>query len=254
MLPLSNLIITRAARVRLLLIAGLSLMASRASAEQPLIDIQACFIKATKQQLTAAMEAVHIASDASVLTPEQFHVVRRELEKSGSTIFSEQGMEIEDGEHASIQEVRELRFASRYEPSKKTPGRFVAVEFGSRDIGTALDVTASVGRGGKIHLTETPAVTRFLGFVDDSNLGSKTPPVLEDLLKAPLPAGGKWRPFFASFKETGTFVLNNGETSVMSGPITVELKDTPASQPHLKSRSAPIDVVLFLTAKSVDRN
>jgi hypothetical protein len=240
--------------VLLLTMAGLPTGAGHAASSAPVrIEVQGQFLGATKSQLADALEAAHVEPQATVVTPEQSQMALAALARAGVETFCQSRAITSSGREARSEVGKELHYASKYEPSKTEPGKFVATNFQTRLVGVTMHVAPTATTSGGIRLEATCTVTRFLGFVDCGNLesGAKNPPSLEDLLRAPLHEGAIWQPFFATFTEVRTFDLPDGGTAVMSGAVEVEPGDPPAGQPALQSGVPAPGVAVFLTARKI---
>jgi len=228
-----------------------------AESRELMVEVQGRFVHATKAQLDAALVAAHAGVGGTVLSPEQFQIVQTKLAESGADTFSEPRAVTRSGLRAVVEIVREIRYPEKYESSKRDSGKSIPIEFETRNVGVTMEVEPVVTAGGKIDLSVIPTVTRFLGFIDysaakaaDSKGGGST---LEELLKAPLTAGGVWQPIFAAFKISTAFQLGNGETVFMGGPVATESVKSPPGKPVLQDKPAEENVVVFLTASIVGR-
>jgi hypothetical protein len=253
-LPVSGSSFVRRIGGLLALMIGLHPEAGHAAPSAPVrIEVQGQFLGATKSQLAVAWETAHIDPQATVLTPGQSRAARAAMAKAGVETFSQSRAITGSGRQADSEAGKEFHYASKYEPSKTDAGKFVATNFEMRLVGVTMRVEPTATANGGIRLEATCTVTRFLGFVDYGNIdpGAKSPPPLEDLLKAPLHEGAVWQPFFATFTETRTFDLPDGGTAVMAGAEVVEPRNPPAGQPALQSRAPAAGVVVFLTARKI---
>jgi len=239
-----------------LLLAG-SFVAQTWAEDSPLIEVKAQFIRATQEQVRAALAEVHKDnfSGGTVLMPEMLETMRATLKKSGAETLSDLDVLVQDGQTASTMAVKEIRFPVEYEESKKTPGKFVPTAFESRNAGYVLKATPKLEADRrKIGMRIEPEVTRFLGFVDYSNLKSATSSdgslVLENLLKAPLSEGGRWHPIFSTLGGHAYFSLSEGQAWFMGGPLMLE---RPSGQPDFTRQDREEAVYLFITAKVLGR-
>lgn len=226
-----------------LLGALLALSVGAAWAEEPLVEVQGQFIHATRAQMEAALDAAKARRTATLFTPEQMETIRAKLKESGAEIFSEPRATTQSGETARVMAVREVSYPSEFEPSTQEKGKMVPTSFETRNAGVVLEVKVDVQPDGKILLKAHPTYTRFLGFIDYSN-AKEAKPALEDLLKAPLSAGGMWKPVFATYSVESIFRLAKGQTALMGGPVALNQDFNTQGE----------DVFVFLTAAEVQRD
>ncbi|CAN5812560.1 hypothetical protein BH09VER1_BH09VER1_33220 [soil metagenome] len=218
-------------------------LVSLVKADEPLVEVLGQFVHATRAQMEAALDAAKARPTATLFTAEQIETIRAKLKESGAEIFSEPRATTQSGETAKVMAVREVCYPSEFEPSTQEKGKLVPKSFETRNAGVTLEVKVEVRADGRIRLLAHPTFTRFLGFIDYSNV-KDVKPVLEDLLKAPLTAGGLWKPVFSTYSVESVFNLANGQTALMGGPVTVDKDFNTQGE----------DVFVFLTATVVQRN
>ncbi len=218
-------------------------LVSAAWAEEPLVEVQGQFIHATRAQMEAALDAAKARHTATLFTAEQMETIRAKLKESGAEIFSEPRATTQGGETARVMAVREVVYPSEFEASTQEKGKLVPTNFETRNAGVVLEVKIAVQADGKLRLVAHSTYTRFLGFIDYST-AKEAKLALEDLLKAPLSAGGLWKPVFATYSVESTFRLAKGQTALMGGPVKLDQDfDTQGE-----------DVFVFLTAAVVPRD
>jgi type II secretory pathway component GspD/PulD (secretin) len=224
-----------------------------------MVEVQGQFFHATAAQLDEALKAAQVSSAGAVLNAEQFAAVRAKLKENGAEIFSEPRVLTSSGTRAAAQSIREVRYPTEYEASKRDAAKSVPTAFETRNVGVTLDVEPVASPNGlAIDLTVSPQVTRFLGFIDYS---SEKPPTskadtrsLEDLLKAPLGAGGIWQPVFATFTINTSLKLKNGETAILAGTVGAEIPGRKTGGESPKRTNPAEEVVVFLTARAISGN
>ena len=214
----------------------------------PMIEIEARFVRATPEQMGAAVGGKLNGAGPVMLTSEEYEKALRMLKAAKADFFSHSRAVAKSGRKAIIESVRELRYPSDYVPSGDDPTKYIPTAFDTEDIGTVLEFGPTIEGEKKdaIDLQLVVSVVSFLGFVDESTPGEKlkdkTIDELKELTKAALPEGAIWNPIMAKEKVTTRATVPAGHTWVyfqQQGVAGVPPKQT------------PLDFYLFITARVI---
>jgi hypothetical protein len=211
----------------------------------PMVEIEARFVRASLEQLRAAVGA------KTVLTPEELEKALAALKAAKADFFSHSRAVTKSGRKAVIESVRELRYPSDYAPSEDDPKKFLPTAFDTRDVGVVLEFGPTETTNDELTLDFVVSVVNFLGFIDgalvNAELENKTPAELQELTKAALPEGAIWHPIFSTRKVTTNATLRSGQTWLFS-----EERDLSNHHPKsVKPNSIPMDFHLFITARII---
>ena len=231
-----------------------------AHADEPLrtIEVQGRYIYATREQMKTAFDAAKLPEvPAAPISSGQFETVRGKLRELGAEFFSHPQALTVSGQKAVIDAVREFRYPTQFDTDRKS-GKAFPTAFETRNIGVTLEFTGTVAPDGLIDLTLDSEVTNFLGFIDYLAQKPARPgdtPALEELLKAPLTAGGAWQPIFTSFTIRTKVRLRSGDTVFFGGPMKIEAVKPPKDGGGAPSSTQPEQqVFVFITAKTTTQD
>jgi len=209
----------------------------RAKAEEPRVEIQARFVERSRnilQKLTESLSgSVARPEPVWVLEDPQFQVVIRALSRmKGVDLLSAPRVTCKSGQKAVVEMIREFRYPTEYDVEKDGTGRVTPSAFETRNVGITLEVTPTVGAGGRIEMAMTPSVVEFGGFV---NYGAGRPrrqtlrgDALTELMKNPSAKHAIQQPIFNTRTISTSASLQSGQTVIVGGVEGFNGVDAPA--------------------------
>lgn len=222
----------------------------------PMVEMEAKFVRATAEQMRAALNQAGVADGSMVFVPEQAEKALASLKKSGAEFFSNPRTLTRNGRRATVEAVRELRYPTEWEPSKTELGKFLPTSFETRNVGVTLEFEPRIAPDGAMDIDLVPQVVKFRGFVDYSNrkpgTAPNTPDEIERLLKMPLKEGGLWQPIFTTQKVTTSASIHSGQTVLIKflGTVDNPSEEEPTGAPGPEKTSALSNYV-FITARTL---
>ncbi|MGV3532272.1 MAG: hypothetical protein ACO1QR_07865 [Chthoniobacteraceae bacterium] len=206
-------------------VLGFASLLSRSAAEEPtlvkrapMIEIEARFVRATPEQMRAAVGTKLDGSGAVMLAPDEVEKALTSLKAEKSDFFGHSRAVTKSGRKARIESVRELRYPSEYEASKDDPTKFIPTAFKTKDVGVVLEFgpTVTPQNPNELTLDLVVSATEFFGFVDASLPAEKvkhnSAEELNELTRAAIPEGAKWSPIMPSRKVTTSQSIRSGHT------------------------------------------
>lgn len=219
----------------LLVLAAPALLAQEKTPR--LVEIETRFVRATDAQLNKALNAgaestppnslppgdppSGVMAIQGVFTPEQSKGILNKLEEAGAEIISIPRAITLSGRRAHLENVRELRYPSKFSTPSKESGKVIPISFETKNVGIMLEVQPTVGPDNyTIEIFYGPRIVEFLGFIDYSAAKpGATPPGPDanlEMLKAPLKGGGIWQPVFSTREMSATLSVFNGQTLLIT--------------------------------------
>jgi beta-lactamase regulating signal transducer with metallopeptidase domain len=167
--------------------------------------------------------------------------------KFGVTLLSAPRVTTRSGQRAVIEIIREVRYATTFQPDAKHPDGLVPTSFETRNVGVTLETEPVIAADGKtVDLTLIPQVVELSGYtrVRDGQSFELSPDVtkrgLERTLDMSLPKDVQVIPIFSTRKITTSVSLLSGNTVFLGG-----LRQPQGTE---KGKNARV-LFIFITAK-----
>lgn len=214
-----------------------------------MFEMEAHFVRATDAQIREALGD----PIATHLLPDKADKALAVLKANKAEFFSNPQAITRSGKRATVEALRELRYPTNFEPSKKEPGKARPTEFGTRKFGVTMAFEPVAAPDGMIDVGLEASVETFHGFIDYSNgkpgLNSAEPGALEELLKAPLREGGIWQPIFYSQKITTGASIGSGQTVVL--PILHHRVPEDVRLGPEEATRKDVNIYVFVTVRTI---
>lgn len=221
-------------RFAFLIFLGVSVLHAEPAASEAMLELRACFVRATGAQFAEAMKPESGAS-GSVIGKDQAAEALARLQAAKARVLADLRTVTLSGRETIAQSVRELRYPTEFERSES--GKAFPTAFETRNVGIQLMANPEVDSDGKIKLDVHPEVTEFLGFIDyaGKDKPAATGPSLDKRLNAPLGPGGIWQPIFHEVRLRSVANLASGQTLVLGGApaATMSPEETEASRERI---------------------
>ena len=192
----------------------------------PHVEIESKFVELAPEiarELFGSSQSTAPLNFQSIYTNEELQKLLREMnQRKGVDSVSAPRVTTRSGQRATIQIVREVRYATEFSQPQKEGDSPKPTAFETMPVGVILEAEPNVNGDGTVDVVLSPRISEFAGFVDYATGKSELQKAssLSDTMKADAPALSNspiQQPLFDVREMTTSVNLNSGDTVMFSG-------------------------------------